>query len=126
MSALVQAPGVPPDWQSKLASVASGAADPQGNWRFSVPPAAAYSHSASVGSRPPSHAQKANATNQLRQLMGRSSLGPGSLVQVFEVSQAKLATSAAVSPGMYVCQSKPSSSQPNFEIFECPPTLLAG
>src|SRR4051794_31100938 len=42
----------------------------------SPPPAAAYSHSASVGNRPLSHAQNANASYQLTQFIGSRSFIP--------------------------------------------------
>ena len=48
----------------------------------SVPQAAAYSHSASVGRRPPSQTQNANAWNQVTQLRAYASLLPGVSVQV--------------------------------------------
>ena len=51
--------------QPNDARVASGAASPQGYVRCSVPPAAAKFHSASVGSRPPSQMQNANASYQV-------------------------------------------------------------
>src|SRR3954471_21962363 len=62
-------------------AVEVGGAD-HGYTRCSSPPAAAKFHSASVESRPPSHAQKANASNQFTQLMGSSSCSPGASVQL--------------------------------------------
>src|SRR5438034_1290428 len=55
---------------SKFAREASGGALPQGYLRPSGP-LAARSHSASVGNRPPAHAQNAAASNQLTPTTGR-------------------------------------------------------
>src|SRR5258708_1095313 len=59
-----------------------GAVDPQGYSRSGSPPAAAYSHSASLGRNPPSQMQKAYASYQFKQSMGRPSWLPGVLVHV--------------------------------------------
>ena len=55
---------------------------PHGYSRLSAPPAAASSHSASMGSVPPSQMQNANASYQLAQVMGRPSFVPGTSVHV--------------------------------------------
>src|SRR5262245_39576982 len=65
-----------------MARVASGGAEPQGERRFSDPPADANSNSASVGRKPPSHAQNAEAVYQSMQLMGLDSLSPGASVHM--------------------------------------------
>src|SRR6266511_1446857 len=54
---------------------------PHGYMRSSPAPAAS-DHSASVGRRLPSQLQNMNASNQVTQSMGFSSLGPGASVQV--------------------------------------------
>jgi len=43
---------------------------PHGYFRFPCPPRAAYSHSASVGSRPPDHSQNAFASSQFTLVTG--------------------------------------------------------
>ena len=53
-----------------------GALLPHGYTRCAAPPAAANSHSASVGSRPPSHTQNAKASYQFTQLIGSFSMLP--------------------------------------------------
>src|SRR5262245_3234456 len=53
-----------------FSSSSTAPASPHGYGRFWAPPAAAYSHSASVGKRPPSQAQNAKATNQLKHSIG--------------------------------------------------------
>ena len=55
---------------------------PHGNLRSSAPATAAYSHSASLGRKPPSQMQNAASSYQFSQLMGRFSLAPGALVHV--------------------------------------------
>src|SRR5262249_37600191 len=54
----------------------------QGNCLSAAPPSAAESHSASVGSRPPSHMQNAWRRCQPMQLIGSASFGPAVLVHV--------------------------------------------
>ena len=53
-----------------------GSAEPHGYSRCSSPPAAAYSHSASLGRKPPSQMQNAYASYQSTQLIGNVSFGP--------------------------------------------------
>ena len=74
-------PWPPQLYQAYVESMVGGPTD-QGNSFWSAPPVAAKFHSASVGRRLPSHAQKANATYQERQLIGSDSLLPISVVQV--------------------------------------------
>src|SRR5512138_3653189 len=59
-----------------------GEVSPHGNLRCSLPPAAAYTYSASLARKPPSQMQKAYASYQLMQFMGNFSLLPTSPVQV--------------------------------------------
>src|SRR5262245_18136146 len=54
------------------AASSQGYSAPQGYRSPSFPPRAAYSHSASVGRRPPDHVQNAAASSQLRLWAGRS------------------------------------------------------
>src|ERR1700689_3724488 len=87
--------------------VAPGAAVPHGYSCCSAPPAPAYSHSASLGRKPPSQMQKAYASNQFSQTMGSFSLTPGIVVHVaflgshsrFVSVGATLALSAVTQPG---------------------------
>jgi hypothetical protein len=67
---------------------------PHGYVRSSFPPDPAYSHSADVGSRPPSHTQNANASNQFTQFMGSRSVVP-SVRQVCSASHCTAVASAA-------------------------------
>src|SRR4051812_31586302 len=50
---------------------------PHGYLRSSSAPVAATCHSSSLGRKPPSQAQNANASYQVRQFIGFSSLAPG-------------------------------------------------
>jgi hypothetical protein len=59
-----------------------GAVEPHGYSRCWLPPAAAYSHSASLGKNPPSQMQKAYASYQFTQVIGRFSWLPNVLVHV--------------------------------------------
>src|SRR5262249_27121966 len=56
--------------------IVPGAVIPHGYCRCSLPPAAAYSHSASLGRKPPSQMQNAYASYQFTQLIGRFSRPP--------------------------------------------------
>jgi hypothetical protein len=55
---------------------------PHGYSRCWLPPAAAYSHSASLGKNPPSQMQKAYDSYQVTQLIGRFSWLPAGSVHV--------------------------------------------
>src|SRR5580692_1192711 len=59
-----------------------GAIAPHGYSRCWLPPAAAYSHSASLGRNPPSQMQNAYASYQFTQLIGRFSFSPTEVVHV--------------------------------------------
>src|SRR5580704_15894982 len=59
-----------------------GSVKPHGYSRCWLPPAAAYSHSASLGRKPPSQMQNAYASNQFTQLIGSRSLLPADGVHV--------------------------------------------
>src|ERR1700689_3531654 len=59
-----------------------GSVEPHGYSRCRLPAAAAYSHSASLGRKPPSQMQKAYASYQVTQLIGRFSRLPAALVQI--------------------------------------------
>src|SRR6185437_10685254 len=91
-----------------------------GYTRWSVPPTAAKLHSASVGRRPPSHAQKANASNHVTLLMGRSSFGPGTSVHEppprFCFKTPAFGGSSGLQDGV----------QPLFGIFGCAPEPTSG
>src|ERR1700689_4729114 len=65
-----------------------GPVEPHGYSRCWLPPAAAYSHSASLGKNPPSQMQNAYAAYQFTQLMGRFSCDPGEVVHVVGLSSA--------------------------------------
>src|SRR5450755_1778125 len=96
---------------------------PQGYARSSEPPSAAYSHSASVGKRPPSHAQNANASNQLTQFMGSVSCPVVLHVWYFAwhcTFCANAVPSAAMEP------SHAGDCQPLFGIDGCAPAPFAG
>src|ERR1039457_4650782 len=68
-----------------------GSVLPHGNTRCWHPAAVANSNSFSLGRNPPSQMQKAYASGQLTQFMGRFSFWPGALVQVANCgSQARL------------------------------------
>src|SRR5580658_3350719 len=97
---------------------------PHGYSRCSLPPAAAYSHSVSLGRNPPSQMQKAYASHQFTQLIGRFSWLPAVFVQISNGGlQARLAfvgamllSSLATHPGSYVTPaSPPTFTRP------CPP-----
>src|ERR1035438_1634755 len=91
--------------------VVPGGVSPHGYGRCWLPPAAAYSHSASLGRKPPSQMQNAYDSHQLTQLIGRFSLAPAEAVHVWSMAasasaQARLAfvgatllSSAASHPG---------------------------
>src|SRR5580698_5512518 len=86
-----------------------GAAEPHGYSRCWLPPTAAYSHSASLGRKPPSQMQKAYASYQFTQLIGRFSFAPAEGVHVSSDSQVKLGSigpmlpsSVAFQPGSYI------------------------
>ena len=66
---------------------------------------AAYSHSASVGRRPPSHAQKASAVHQSTQLIGCRSRAPDVLDQL---QPAVVPGIASVTPSNETCTGTPS------------------
>jgi hypothetical protein len=101
--------------ESYAASVALGSADPHGYFRSSLPPAAAYSHSASVGNQPPSQAQNADASYQVTPFIGCRLLASGrSATAVF-----KSAESAAIWLSHASCQPVPA-------IKGCAPAPLAG
>src|SRR5271167_2270053 len=61
-----------------------GAVDPHGYSRCWLPPAAAYSHSASLGRNPPSQMQNAYASYQVTQFIGRFSFPAAVPVHVVE------------------------------------------
>src|SRR5271165_3421674 len=69
-------------WPSVPGPLVQGGAEPQGNSLCWLPPAAAYSHSASLGRKPPSQMQKAYASHQFSQLIGRFSWLPADSVNV--------------------------------------------
>ena len=58
----------------------SSSLSPNGYVRSSAPSPATYSHSASLGSRPPRAAQSSRATGSDTQLSGAVSASPGSVV----------------------------------------------
>src|ERR1700723_140214 len=102
-------------WQSVIAYwlPIPGEAPPHGYSRCSMPPAAAYSHSASLGRKPPSQIQNAYASHQLMQSMGRCSFSPSDAVQVTGTQGARLVFqvfSASVPVAMFEFQSR--ASQP--------------
>src|SRR5271165_3924941 len=66
--------------------LAPGSVAPHGYSRCWSPPAAAYSHSASLGRNPPSQMQNAYASYQFTHAMGRFSCGPATGVHVDHVS----------------------------------------
>src|SRR5579863_3702648 len=94
-------------WQPVPGHAVPGEVEPQGYSRCWLPPAAAYAHSASLGRNPPSQMQKAYASCQVRQLIGRFSCEPAVAVHVekggrqsrFESVGAMLASSDACHPG---------------------------
>src|SRR5262245_21701281 len=95
-----------------------------GYTRFSAP-CEATSHSATVGKCPPSHAQKAKASNQVMQFAGRVSLVPGASVHVPQSLPHAFcsAMSAARSAGNEVSQLE---SQPLFAILGSAPAPALG
>src|SRR5215470_15554438 len=99
----------------------AGSVEPHGYWRCSLPPAAAYCHSTSLGRKPPSQMQNAYASHQFTQLTGRFSLAPGAFVQVWKIELqarfafvgATLALSAVDHPVSYVVPEElPLSTSP--------------
>src|SRR5580698_6082141 len=73
-----------------------GSADPQGYSRCWLPPAAAYSHSASLGRNPPSQIQNAYASYQVSQLSGRFSPSLAEGVHVAKLGSSQPVTRSAV------------------------------
>src|SRR5579863_4885511 len=69
-------------WQPVPGHAVPGEVEPQGYSRCWLPPAAAYSHSASLGRNPPSQMQKAYASCHVTQLIGRFSWLAAVFVQV--------------------------------------------
>src|SRR5271154_6080857 len=63
-------------WQPVPGQAVPGAVEPHGYTSCSLPPAAGYSHSASLGRKPPSQMQNAYASYQFTQLIGRFSWLP--------------------------------------------------
>src|SRR5579872_1004000 len=69
-------------WQPVPGHAVPSAAVPHGYSRCWLPPAAAYSHSASLGRKPPSQMQKAYASCHVTQLIGKFSWPEGEGVHV--------------------------------------------
>src|SRR6185369_948029 len=84
----------------------------------SPPPDAAYSHSASVGRRPPSQAQNANASYQLTQFIGMRSFVPAG----FQVAESVAQSKGKIAP----MEAFHADCHPLFEISGCRPAPLVG
>src|SRR5882724_11158406 len=94
-----------------------------GYTRSSVPPPAAKLHSASVGRRPLSQAQKANATYQLTHVAARASFSPGTSVHVGIRKHRAFDLSSAVLAGRFEFHAE---SHPLAESRGCAPAPSAG
>src|ERR1019366_4678527 len=97
-------------WQPVPGHAVPGAVLPHGYSRSWLPPAAAYSHSASLGKNPPSQMQNAYDSHQFTQFIGRFSLLLADVVHVAKLASharlvfvgAMLLSSAVTPPVSYV------------------------